>query len=173
MYLNLNDYELIYLYRENNEKALNLILKKYFLLINKIIIEKGIKELVNDSYQDSLIVLYKCINSYDMDSNCSFFNYFLVCLKRKLYKNKIKELEYVDLLSYDDSHYVANNSFFCEDVVEYNKIKFRTELANLVFNEILMENLSPRTFSKKYNVDIKKVYNTIYSVKNKIKNLNK
>lgn len=173
MYCNLNDYELIYLYREKSERALTLLIEKYSTLINKMINEKGLTIGQNDAFQDSLIVLYKCIQSYDMNSDCSFFNYFLVCLKRQIFKNKVKEINYASMvISYDDSIYLQRHEF-CEDSIEYEKISFNKDLDRKVFQEIIIENLSPRSFSSKYNIDIKKVYNTIYLVKSKIKNLYK
>lgn len=173
MYFNLNDYELIYLYRENSEKALNLLFEKYSLLINKIMVEKGIINSKNDSFQDSLIVLYNCINNYDMNSECPFFNYFLVCLKRQIYKNKIKEINYGEMVEYDDQTYMQSNNYYLnEEPIEY-ELCSKNELEKNVIEEILIENLSPRTFAAKYNLDIKKVYNTIFIVKNKIKKMHK
>lgn len=169
MFNNLNDYELIYLYKEKSNRAFNLLVEKYTFLIKKIFSEKGLSLDIDDAYQNSLLILFKCIKSYDMNCGCPFFNYYLVCLKREVFRTKKKEINYLNQISYNDEYHAKQN-YLSDNLSVYDYVSFLKESDKVVFKEIFIENLSPRTFAKKYNLTVKKVYNLIYSVKQKLKN---
>ncbi|MCR5786555.1 MAG: hypothetical protein K6G28_02480, partial [Acholeplasmatales bacterium] len=63
-------------------------MKKYTKTINYMMFEKGIVIDIDDVRQNSYIILIKCLETYDMDSDVSFYNYFLVCLRRYLIKER-------------------------------------------------------------------------------------
>ena len=72
-----NDYELIYLYRCGEQKALQLLLKKHMGAIKSV--EKELLEICylldkNDVYQELLVTFIKCIDSYS-DERGNFFSY--------------------------------------------------------------------------------------------------
>ncbi len=87
-----NDYELIYLYRCGEQKALEILLKKHMGAVKTI--EKELLEICylldkNDVYQELIITFIKCIDSY-VETKGNFFSYLYICLKRcaaRLLKN--------------------------------------------------------------------------------------
>lgn len=173
MFKDYNDYELIYLHREKNEKAFKVLMEKYIPFIKKSIYEYNLKYQIEDCMQECLIVLMHCVNTYDMDSKCMFFTYFSVCVKRRIIKFirleiKYSALEYNDSLQYEYLEEDESNSFFKE-----KEVNFSTELDNLIYLEIFKEGISAREFAKKYNLDIKKVYNATYKVRKYLQDLYK
>lgn len=88
-YKNVNDYELIYKIRENDEESMNELLKKYEPLI------VGIAKKYFDSYktygiemadliQEGRIAIVKSIGSFDEEKNTLFYTYVIVCIERHL-----------------------------------------------------------------------------------------
>ena len=85
----LDDYELLYLANENNEYAVEELLKKYYGLIcykaNKNSISKEeSEELINEG----LISLYEAINNYIDKANTKFKTYLIACLDKKISNHK-------------------------------------------------------------------------------------
>lgn len=128
-YKNINDYELLYYVKENDDAALNLLFKKYEPIINKIASKfyrkyKYIGICYDDLVQEARIGLMNAINSFDDDYSL-FFSFASICVERQL-------------INYTKSHntmknYPLNNSNidsnFKEDFVDSIKV-----------DEILMEN---------------------------------
>ncbi len=115
-YKDIEDSELIYLVKENNEIAKDIIFDKYKYIID--IIAKKYKKSgyvlgleYNDLYQEAMLGFIDAIYSYD-DEKSSISTYISLCVERKIYsclkkasrmKNKIQNealsLEY----TYDDN----------------------------------------------------------------------
>ncbi len=87
-YKNLNDYELVYQVRENDDVAYDAILKKYSKLIN-IIAKRYYRKNKNiglgfeDFYQEGMIGFLRALDDYD-SSNTLFYTYALLCAKRQI-----------------------------------------------------------------------------------------
>ena len=65
MYINCNDYELLYLINEGNEKALKLLFDKYDHLIRMLAKEYApYGNRSADLAQEFRMILYKCIECY-------------------------------------------------------------------------------------------------------------
>lgn len=169
MYNNINDYELLYLIGEKNENALNLMITKYQAVINNQIKVLSIPFVFNEEFlQEGFMVIFKAIFDFKEEYGKTFYGYFLMCLKHRFYR-LIKEL---DLFSY--SYIEAPEelgSIMSESVVHYNSFKFKNDLEKLIYEEIFLSKCSPRFFAKKYNTNIKQVYNLIYKIKNMLKEL--
>jgi RNA polymerase sigma factor (sigma-70 family) len=172
MYQKYNEYELIYLYREQNEKALELLFEKYERLIKKLIRDKYISYEYDDCVQNMYIVLYDCIRLYDMDSNTPFINYLLVSFKHELFRDSKKEYSYINQISYNDDFLYNKKELVFNDhnpELLYKELEKCQDIEKKIVKEIMIEELSPQLFSKKYNIDLKKVYNITYRVKQKLR----
>jgi RNA polymerase sigma factor (sigma-70 family) len=85
----INDDELIYMIRENDEESINLIFNKYKPIINKVCStyydfakRHGVE--YSDLVQEANISLYKAYSNYDSYSNNTFYTFFLRCLNNHL-----------------------------------------------------------------------------------------
>lgn len=87
-YKNLNDYELVYQVRENDDIAYNIIFSKYSHLID-IMAKKYLKKNKNigleydDLYQEGMYGISRALESYD-SSDTLFYTYALLCAKREM-----------------------------------------------------------------------------------------
>lgn len=87
-YKDYNDYELIYMVRENGDTYKNILYEKYRPIINKIASEfyNKYKEYgydLDDFIQEAMITFDKAILSYDDDSSL-FYSYVTLCMRRRL-----------------------------------------------------------------------------------------
>ncbi len=87
-YKNLNDYELVYQVKENDENAYKIILEKYSSLLCSIAKQyyrknKNLGLEYEDFYQEGMIGLLRALDDYD-SSNSLFYTYALLCMKRQI-----------------------------------------------------------------------------------------
>ncbi|MGL4949869.1 MAG: hypothetical protein ACRC5M_05765 [Anaeroplasmataceae bacterium] len=170
IFSSINDYELIYLINDMNEKALELMYKKYSYLINKKVYEMGLNLNYKDDFmQIGYISLNTALNTFNEKYNKSFFKYYELILRRDLIRHNIKFSKY-DLSVEDDViDYIA-----CEDKVEFNeKFDIDTSIFNkielLVFNDIYVYNLSYDEIVLKHKITKKYLYNRIEAIKLKLR----
>ena len=85
----INDYEMLFLVNEKNEKAEEILINKYKNLINKYIeeykniaVQNGLEEC--DLYQEGLLGLTNAIKTFDQSKEASFFTYANICIKTKI-----------------------------------------------------------------------------------------
>lgn len=97
-----NDYELIYLVRENDEEAYNYMQKKYNNLIACIAKKYyynnsylGIE--YEDLYQEGLYAFEMALTKYDMSSSL-FYTYVTLCIKREIERRIKKEKRYKNMV---------------------------------------------------------------------------
>lgn len=88
-YKNVNDYEVVYMVRENDEEARELIFKKYIPIVKRIAfnylsLAKVIKVEFDDLVQEGLIGLNHAIDSFDENSGTLFYTFVCVCVERKI-----------------------------------------------------------------------------------------
>ncbi len=166
-----NEYELIYLFKyEYNEKAFQCLVKKYENIIRRTIYEYNLMSFNDDVYQIGLITLNRCIELYDMNSNSPFLAYFLVSLKRMAFRYRHKEnypyyAEYDDNLLYDRSKLQLSDNIAHYEFEGLNLKPIEID----AMNEILIDGCSLEEFSKKHNLNIKKVYNLNYRLRLKLR----
>lgn len=88
-YKDVNDNELLFMIKENDEYAKEIVLDKYKYIID-ILMKKysnmawtlGIDK--NDLYQESLIGFFDAINNYRDDKNASLATFITLCVERKI-----------------------------------------------------------------------------------------
>ena len=124
-YKELNDYELVYQVRENDEVAYNLLIKKYSNLI-RMISKKYLKKYkylgleYDDIYQEGMMGIIKALNDYNTDDTV-FYTYASLCAKReinKLIKSQTRKKRMVLNESISINRCVNNDQdLFLEEVI--------------------------------------------------------
>ena len=169
----LNDYELIYLIRDNNEIALNLLYEKYRPLIFHFIKKFHIYNIYKEDFiQEGYMSIHVALQTYSFDYDCSFLSYLKIIMQRHFQKKFASALKYdipvQDLELYlDEKPSKYNNYNIFEEGLEY----LHDEIDILVYVSLYKDGLTCKEISNIYNIDIKKVYNTIQKIK-KILNKN-
>ena len=115
-YKDINDYELVYLVKENDDYAMDILLKKYdpiFNSLSKEFIRKYpyIGLTIDDLVQESKVAFMKALKTYNensKDKNSLPYTYILFCLRRHLI-NVCKSFS-------NTKHYILNNSYNVESL---------------------------------------------------------
>ena len=86
-YKDVNDYELVYRIRENDDEAVNVMLKKYEPIIISLAkkyygIVKNHGADMSDLMQEGRIAVVKAISSYNPNSSSIFYTYVSICIDR-------------------------------------------------------------------------------------------
>ncbi len=162
MYLGWNDYELIYLIKEGNYKALNLMYHKYSAFIRLKARECGFKGFyLDDCVQEGLILLNKALKLYDSSYNKSFWSYFNLILQRRLWRF-YKEIKpnYHDVLAVE----IKDDNVFKERVIEYSSV-FKDEHLKMVYKEIYYYNTKVEDLANKLGVKPYTIYRDLKKIK--------
>ena len=194
-YDNLNDNELIFMVKEQDEDAQNILYNKYYYLIRKIINKyqrtcyaMGID--IKDLIQESLIAFYSAINNYNDYYNTNFKTYLTLCIDRKINNtirhyntNKEKVLtNYITIdkieelnLSQKISDNNKNNPLVLINELEslYEKImNIKDELSKQELDVFLLmiKGYTIKEISSMLNITYKGVNSTITRIRKKLKN---
>ena len=125
-YKGINDYELIYRIRENDDMAVNTMLAKYEPIVISLAKKyypkmKHLGVEMSDLIQEGRIAVVKAINSYDADGNTLFYTYVSLCIDRNFItyiRNLSREKNYALNYSISDEYiYTISDSTF--DPVNY------------------------------------------------------
>lgn len=166
----LNDYELIYLFRDGNEVALNLLFKKYEAFIqSKLNTFKVTGALREDFYSEALMALYAAITSYNDNIRITFYNYFNIVLTRRFVKAYAKLVRPEIPVENIDWFLGEENIEYRPSLYEDGLALMKTDCERLVYRELYKVGLSPGEIATNNNIDIKKVYNTINKIKERLK----
>lgn len=164
-----NDYELLYLVKDGNEKALNYLFLKY-----DNVIFTQIKISFNASYnktedlmQEGRMILFNCIKSYKQENSITFYSYFLLCLKRHF--ARLKNNDYFSINSpcllcendIDDTIYDYNEEIIIDDkklnINSCVDLLKNTKYYNL-FVECVINNINLTYYSKLHNLKYHQCY---------------
>ncbi len=175
----INDYELIYLIREGNEFAEHLIYKKYNAFIYKCIKEFNVfKCYYDDFYQEGLLAVSQAIETFNMDIECSFYSYLQIIIKRRFVryfkyscKIDIPFSSYFEEFNEEPAIYNSKKESIEDDYYELGLRLFTSDLDKMVYRLMYKEGMTPALISEALNLEIKKVYNTIAKIKNKLQEL--
>ncbi len=167
----INDYELIYYYKENNsEKALTILIKKYCAISIKIGKTFHITYDFSSYLQEALMLVYKCINFYDDSKGIPFYRYYVYCLKRLIFRYLAnqKKLSYEVLVDEIDTKDTKNEVLLEEAKLIYSRCNY-TDFEKKVFNEILVSQKKVKVFVEENKVSKSKVYYTINKIREKLR----
>lgn len=166
-----NDYELLYLIDENNEKALEIMIEKYKPLIWRVIRQMHIQSCdVDDYLQEGIICLYKAIKSFDCKYSKTFTRYFELIWRRRIV-TLLKDNSNYEIIDDLDFLYVHSN-ILEEMITEYNiknEISLLNDFDRDVYLLYFVDNYSISAIAEKMNVNRKKIYNTIEKIKRSTK----
>ncbi len=175
MYINYNDYELLYLINEGNEKALDVLFNKYDHLIRmlaKEYVPYGNKS--SDLAQEFRMILFKCIKCYHDYYRISFYSYFLISINRKA-KRMMKNEYYSESLvlnepnisffdkSFKDETYILKTLFKIIEDKYYDNVSL-----DLIY-ECILGNCSLMKYASDNNLDYQKLYYKYKKLCNEIK----
>jgi len=140
-YKKYNDYELIYMVKENDDQSKDILLEKYRPIIMSLV-NKHYKNNINNSYdyddyyQEAMLSFYKAIREYDSNKEALFYTFIVICIDRALlsFSRKISSLKknvYNNYISIDDIDYAIEDK---EQSINYiNRLK---DIENIYRNVI-------------------------------------
>lgn len=150
-----NDYELIYLCKEHNEKALKVLVKKYEE-ITSIYIKTFSRDLIDIEFllSEGIRLLYYCIQNFD--NITPLYPFFKGCLRNTLYTYfKRKRITTVIFENYNMFDNYSNS--FNEDVAVCPPIRFTTKLQKTIIDGIA-SGKKPKVIAEDLNIDARKIY---------------
>ena len=161
MYINHNDYELIYLIKEGVVPARKVLFDKYSVLLKKIYKEGFYykKYQMYDFIQEGLLILNKVIYSYSLEFNYNFYNYFKLCFARRLSRlSMTKEIAfYEDRVKYKFVDVIDVKTNSIKKMIE-REIENEDDITKLIVSECIFENLSIQSFCFRHNLDYTNTY---------------
>ena len=88
-YKNYNDYELIYMVRENDDNSRNILYEKYYPIVCKFASDyyhrySDYGYEYDDFYQEAMYAFDKAIVNYNEEKDTLFYTFLIVCLRRCL-----------------------------------------------------------------------------------------
>ena len=137
-YKQYNDYELIYMIRENDEESKGIMYKKYYPIIRTLAAEfygrySNYGYDLEDFVQEGCIFFFHALSTYDEQKDNLFYSYCLIIVKRGLLSfcrnisRTGKELPNQCYLSLDDCNFIEdkknNMDFICKDQDFQNFVK--------------------------------------------------
>ena len=156
-YKNINDYEVLYQIKENNDDyAMNTLIKKYdtviFNLAKKYFQQAkfhGVE--INDFIQEGRIAVMKAINSFDSNNDVLFYTYVCVCINRRLISycrslNTSKNMSLNYSVSDDAIYFVRDYSY-----EPYNYLEIKSINDMLIEKKNNMNFLDSNIFELRYN----------------------
>lgn len=113
-YLNVNDYEVLYLIGENNEEAYQYLFYKYnpFIKKNAFLLYKKYKNIgieYDDLIQEGMYGLSEALKKYDFRDGNMFYTFATVCIRR--------EMERIIIKSMRNKNSVLNQAYSLDDEI--------------------------------------------------------
>lgn len=171
MEIKYNDNELLYLFSEGIEEAIEILFEKYVGLIRKrISMFKIQKRFQDDFFQEGLMTLVVAARTYYQGYKKTFNKYFDLILQRRFIKIINSERNYIYNVSlYDDYSMFPFN--LKEDVeFEYEEetyVGLLSDFENKVYSE-MKKGLKGKEIAEKMKVNPKIIYNCVYRIKSKL-----
>lgn len=169
-----NDYEIISLIQEGHEDAFSLMVDKYSRFIAKKIHKFNLYYDYEDLYQESLLILYKSVKSFDEGFNKTFTKflelnlerYFITYIRTAKSRKNTEVNHYQEIKQYN--HRIKENSvYFYAHLEEVKKVLTELEYRVYILREI--KNYDIEFISETLGLSSKAVYNSLHRAKSKIK----
>ena len=179
-----NDYELLYMVRENDEFSSRILLEKYYPIIKNISVEyynkyKNFGYDLEDFIQEALLAFYKAVDTFNENRNVLFYTYLCVCIHRKFssfcrrFCSTTKVLSNTYFSSLDDIQVIDKRANI-DKTTDFNDIsrRLRQILFNFTFEEsciyeLKMNNFKYKEISILLDMDIRSVqakYNKVIKI---------
>jgi RNA polymerase sporulation-specific sigma factor len=169
-----NDYEILHLIKEGDNAALSLMFEKYKPLIYKNIFYFNLQYIIEDMFQEGMMVLHKSIKRFDPSYDKTFTKYFEQNLKRKFITYINKEVRRTEIFHenlkyiYEQNHCVQSSSVYY-GIYKKEIAKILTKQELLVYTLRELKNYSIEYIAQNYELSDKTIYNSVYRAKQKIK----
>lgn len=181
-FMNYNDYELLYMIKED-EEAFNYLVEKYKPLFKKASYSFFVKNKhknieFEDLMQNCNLTLYTAVNRYNPDKDVLFYSYLLICLK-SMFKRYLRDLstklsnnyyvEYEESLNYNDIEFDIHNMYE-EYEFETKIIEFKNTLESLescIF-ELRYNDFTYKDIAILLGINKKKVDNILVKIRKKM-----
>jgi RNA polymerase sigma factor (sigma-70 family) len=178
-----NDYELVYMVKEN-EEVLEYMIKKYEPLFRKLAYSFVFKQKnrgldVDDIIQQCRIILCRALDSYNYKNDVLFYTFLLICLKRGII-NYIKrnganyDINYMDYEQYDNLDYFVSSYDAYDNYIDYEAqqdiVNFKNSLNFLdssIF-ELRYNGFSYKDIASLLEIEEKKVDNILFKIRKKL-----
>jgi RNA polymerase sporulation-specific sigma factor len=169
----MNDYELLYLIGERNEDALALMVEKYQPLIVSKCYHFKIRPSERDDFvQEGNLMLLHALKIFDPSYQKSFTRFFELILTRKfmnLMTPAHKQMIYFSEELFESMRVEESVTWYLKDAHLSIAKEALTPLEYQVFVDHYQQALPISHIAKAQMVSVKKVYNTLYQIKNKLK----
>jgi RNA polymerase sporulation-specific sigma factor len=171
---NYNDFEIIDLINQGNEEALELMFEKYKYLVAKKISGFNLTDEFDDCFQEGMIVLYKSIRKFNDSRNKSFTRYFEGNLEHhfiSMIRTRQRRAKFMREKLYKLAEFEVcespSESYSKEDIVQ--ALSTLSPLEKTIFLSKFIQNKDVRTISAEQDIPVKKVYNAMDRIRQKIK----
>lgn len=171
---NYNDFEIIDLINQGNEEALELMFEKYKYLVAKKISSFNLTDEFDDCFQEGMIVLYKSVRKFNDTHNKSFTRYFennlehhfisIIRSRRRHIKFMIEKLP--KLVDYEVEE--RESEIYTQQDIE-GALALLSDFEKKVFQARFIENKDIKTTATETEAPVKKVYNAVDRIRQKIK----
>lgn len=193
-YLSLTDEELILIFRNGNDDAMDFLMEKY-----KGLVRKKARTLfliggdTDDLIQEGMIGLYKAVRDFNVEKQASFHTFANLCIERQIYTaiNMSNRKKHLPLNSYitfgmEEGKDGENQDFMPEEAVdklsnpetlyidkenvEYIQKALEKELSKLEFKVLLMyiDGMGYQEIAQMMNKKPKSIDNAIQRIKQKV-----
>ena len=116
-----NDYELVYLAKESNTDANEILFSKYSPIVynyskmyEKYVKNSGLE--ANDLIQEGMLGLNSAINSFDESKNVLFYTYAATCIKRTMLSAIVKANRQKNKPLNDSVNYMDENNDLVKEI---------------------------------------------------------
>ncbi len=171
-----DDYELIYLIREGNDDAMQVMITKYTFLIKKIVRKFNVNSQYREDFvQEGQMTLLQALMKFDESYGKSFFKFFELMVTRRFVTLLRKESMYgktIDIIT--NEHEVKQQIVVKEDDYVYRAEKITDNFSDLekrIYEMFFLKNYAIEDISFELTIDKKMVYNALYRIKLKLKEL--
>jgi RNA polymerase sporulation-specific sigma factor len=169
----MNDYELLYLIGERNEDALALMVEKYQPLIVSKCYHFKIRPSERDDFvQEGNLMLLHALKIFDPSYQKSFTRFFELILTRKfmnLMTPSHKQMIYFSEELFESMRVEESVTWHLKDAHLAIAKDALTPLEYQIFVDHYQQALPISQIATSQMVSVKKVYNTLYQIKNKLK----
>jgi RNA polymerase sporulation-specific sigma factor len=169
----MNDYELLYLIGERNDDALTCMIEKYQPLILKKLFQFKIRPSERDDFvQEGNLMLLHAIKIFNPAYQKTFTRFFELILTRRfinLMTPSHKQMIYFTEELFDHIRVEETTRWRCQPAHHALAKATLNTLEYAVFVMYYQEGLELAFIATQHHVSIKKVYNTLYQIKSKLK----
>jgi RNA polymerase sporulation-specific sigma factor len=171
---NYNDFEIIDLIKQGNEEALELMFGKYKYLVAKKISHFNLTDEFDDCFQEGMIVLYKSVLKFDDGRKKSFTRYFennlehhyISIIRSRSRKAKFLHEKMHKLIDYTIEE-TERDVYSKEDIL--SALEKLSVFEKTIFTAKFLQNKDVKTIAGEQNIEVKKVYNAVDRIRQKIK----